>query len=177
MVPTALDEESTPHGIEVTAEAPVEAGPALAEQAAPDATPADESPTTVPLARLQGVQRALSQAERERDGLQSALSATRQELAQAHARAAAEYAERLKSTQRDIVPDLIRGETIEEVDAALAASRAAFAAARQAYARTIPTPPVGNPPHSLTQPSAQPNTSPVQMISQGLRQPPTDINH
>ena len=176
IVPTAQDEETTPNGTQ----APIEAGTVLAEQAAPasapEAAPEDAPPMTVPLARLQGVQRALSQAERERDGLQSTLNATRQELAQAQARAAAEYAERLKSTQRDIVPDLIRGETIEEVDAALAASRAAFAAARQAYARSIPTPPVGNPPHSLTQPGAQPTGSPISLISQGLRQSTNDIN-
>jgi multidrug resistance efflux pump len=127
------------------------------------------------LARLQGVQRALSQAERDRDSIKDTLTALRQELAQANARAASEYAERIKSTQRDIVPDLIRGETIEQVDASLSASRAAFAVARQAYARTIPTPSVGNP--LAQQQSAQPpSTSAVQLISQGLRQPQTDIN-
>ena len=151
-----------------------------AESASPS-PPEEEAPQTVPLARLQGVQRALSQAERDRDSLKDTLTALRQELAQANARAASEYAERIKSTQRDIVPDLIRGETIEQVDTSLSASRAAFAAARQAYARTIPTPqpgipgPVGNPP--AQQPSAQPpSTSAVQLISQGLRQPQTDIN-
>jgi hypothetical protein len=139
--------------------------------------PPEEGEQTVPLARLQGVQRALSQAERERDALHNESTALRQQLDTANARAAQEYAERLRTTQRDIVPDLIRGETIEQVDASLSASRAAFAAARQAYARTIPTPSVGNPPHSLTQPSTQqPTGSPVQLISFGLRQPPTDIN-
>lgn len=142
-------------------------------------SPEEAAPQTVPLARLQGVQRALSQAQRDRNSLKDALAAIQQELARANARAASEYAERIKSTQRDIVPDLIRGETIEQVDAALSASRAAFAAARQAYARTIPTPQTGagNPPDSLTQPSAQPpSTSAVQLISQGLRQPANDIN-
>jgi hypothetical protein len=189
-IPT-LDEEITHH----TEETPVGATPAPcapatdgmqpevpgdlpSEAPAPESTtPDEEAPQTVPLARLQGVQRALSQAERDRDSLKDALAAIRQELAQANARAASEYAERIKSTQRDIVPDLIRGETIEQVDASLSASRAAFAAARQAYARTIPTPTVGNPSDSLTQPNAQPpSTSAVQLISQGLRQPATDIN-
>ncbi len=192
-IPT-LDEEITHH----TEETPVGATPAPSTPAtdgmqpkvpgdlpseAPAAesttpTPPDEeAPQTVPLARLQGVQRVLSQAERDRDSLKDTLAAIRQELAQANARAASEYAERIKSTQRDIVPDLIRGETIEQVDASLSASRAAFAAARQAYARTIPTPTVGNPSDSLTQPNAQPpSTSAVQLISQGLRQPQTDIN-
>jgi hypothetical protein len=189
-----LDEEIT-HQTEGT---PVGATPALSALATdevpenlPSEAPAaegttpvpaeEDAPQTVPLARLQGVQRALSQAERDRDSLKDTLTTLRQELAQANARAASEYAERIKSTQRDIVPDLIRGETIEQVDASLSASRAAFAAARQAYARTIPTPqpgipgPVGNPP--AQQQSAQPtSTSAVHLISQGLRQPANDIN-
>jgi hypothetical protein len=143
---------------------------------APSLPEPEPSPETVPLARLQGVQRALSQVERDRDSYKGMLQVVQQELAAAQSRAASEYAERLKSTQRDIVPDLIIGSTIEQVDAALANSRAAFAAARQAYARTIPTPQpgAGNPP--ATQPPAQQKTSAVDLISQGLRQPTLDIN-
>ena len=160
--------------------APLEAeNPPVKDDAAQPAAP--DAAHTIPLARLQGVQRQLSQAEKDRDSYRAATETLQQQLAAANARAASEYAERIKSTQRDIVPDLIQGETIEQVDASLAASRAAFAAARQAYARTIPTPTpgtpgtVGNP--SAPQQAAQPTGSAVQLISQGLRQPSTDINH
>jgi hypothetical protein len=129
----------------------------------------------VPIQRLQGVQRALSQAERDRDSYKNMSAVLQQQLDQANQTAAQHYAERIRATHSDIVPSLISGSTIEQVDQSLANSRAAFAAARQAYARTIPTlqPGAGNPP--APQPTAQPS-SPLDMIRAGLRQPPTDIN-
>ena len=173
------DEVSAPPA-ELNPENPAPEAPQEAKdeaQTAQDVQDTVETAQTVPLARLQGVQRVLSQVERDRDSLKNMLTTVQQELTQANTRAATEYAERLRTTQRDIVPDLIRGETIEQVDASLSASRAAFAAARQAYARTIPTPQPGasNPPAGQP-PAQQTPGSPIQMISQGLRQSSNDIN-
>jgi hypothetical protein len=139
-----------------------------------------ENPKTVPLARLKGVQHLLVKAEAERDELKGLVGTLREQLAMANQRAATECAARIKSTSYDIVPELVQGETVEQVEQALTTSRAAFAAARQAYARTIPTPQqtaaaAGNTPapNGL---AAQPTGSAVEMISRGLRQPANDIN-
>ncbi len=137
------------------------------------APPADE--LTVPLARLKGVQRQLSTAEKERESYRAQTAELQARLDASEKRAAAEYVERLRATRTDIVPQLIGGETVEQVEQSLAGSLAAFSAAQQAYARQLPTPPpaVG----SGAPQAADPPLSPLQLLRAGLSQPRQDINH
>ncbi len=158
---------------------PVESPPAQPAETKPPEEPATaaEEPATaaedaVPLARLKGVQRQLSAVEKDRDSYKAMTAVLQEQLAAAEKRAASEFAERIRATHRDIVPSLIRGETVEQVEQALANSKAAFAAAQQAYARQIPTPQVGT---AAPQATAQPK-SPLQLIRDGLTQPKQDIN-
>ena len=162
----------------------VDAQPAESAPAQPAETPSDGPASlgdeNVPMARLKGVQRQLAAVEKDRDSYKTMATALQAQLATAEKRAATEYAERIRATHRDIVPQLINGETIDQVDKALANSKAAFAAAQQAYARSIPTSgdprtnPVGNP--SAPQAPAQPQKSPLQLIRDGITQPKQDIN-
>jgi hypothetical protein len=159
------------------AEPPSAAEPSAAQAQQPDAPPAEK---TVPLARLQGVQRQLSQVEKDRDTWKQAADALQSQLADAHRRAAQEYAERVKLSAQDIVPALIAGDTIEQVEQSIHASRAAFAAASAHYARTLPTP-VGKDAAASQSPAgdllSQPEPRhPVSLISQGLRNAQPDIN-
>ena len=133
----------------------------------------------VPIARLQGVQRKLSAAEAALQTAQATIEALNAQVAEANRVATSARIAEIRATHADIVPDLITGGTLAEVETSLQTSRRAFAAAQQAYARTIPTPvvlnaTVGNP----AQPTAQdqPSLSPLQMISAGLSQSKSDIN-
>ncbi len=150
----------------------------------PGTSAAQEEARSVPLARLQGVQRLLSRAERnlnqverERDHFKVLAGDLQQQLAAANKQAAVEYMERIKATSHDIVPELIQGETIEQVEQALTSSRAAFAAARAAYARAIPTPAsrTGGPSAMGEVPAGAPG-NPIDLISRGLHQTTNDIN-
>ena len=88
---------------------------------------------------------------------------------------AGEYAERIRVTQRDIVPQLIGGETIEQVEKSLADSKAAFSAAQQAYARLLPTP-AGARVGLVAPGDADQSLSPLQLLRAGLSETKTDIN-
>jgi multidrug resistance efflux pump len=131
------------------------------------------APEVVPLARLQGVQRQLSQLQKDNDTVNSQVTDLTAKLTAAETRAAHEYAERMR-TQSDLVPALIQGDTIEAVEQSITASKAAYAAAQAHYARTIPTPPPG----SGNQPAQNvpDQRSPTQLISAGLHQANPNIN-
>ena len=155
--------------------------PAAAEPPATEAQHIEQpAEKIVPLARLQGVQRQLSATEKDRDTWKQTAEGLQQQLTDAQSRAAHEYAERVKLSAQDIVPALIQGDTVEQVEQSINASRAAFAAASAHYARTLPTP-VGNGAAAINSPTgdllSQPETRhPVSLISQGLRNAHPDIN-
>ena len=170
------EETVEPSANAAPAEMPAAVEPPAAEAQQPD-LPAEKH---VPLARLQGVQRQLSTAEKDRDTWKQTAEGLQQQLTDAQRRAAHEYAERVKLSAQDIVPALIQGDTPEQVEQSISASRAAFAAASAHYARTLPTP-VGNGAVAINSPSgdllSQPEPRhPVSLISQGLRNAQPDIN-
>ena len=150
---------------------PVAPDEAQAPQDDPVPPPAEP---TVPLARMQGIQRQLAQAQKD---LAVALADARDYKAAAVAadkRAAKELKERYTATVHDIVPSLMMGETIEDVEKSYRQSRAAYAAASQNYARTIPVPhSSGN--ANAPKPVSQPQT-PLEMLRAGLSTPKSDIN-
>jgi hypothetical protein len=133
------------------------------------------SAAVVPLARLQGVQRQLSLAQKDLMAARVEAIALRESLSAAEKRAAGEYAERLRTTHRDIVPQLIGGETIEQVDQSLANSKAAFSVAQQAYARLLPTPAFARVGAAAPQDADQ-GLTPLQLLRAGLSQTKNDIN-
>ena len=67
------------------------------------------------------------------------------------------------ATEREIVPELIRGNTPEEVQASIEASRAAYRAAMRLIQANLPPAP---PPAPTAQPE---DTDPLTMITKGLR--------
>lgn len=66
------------------------------------------------------------------------------------------------ATETDIVPDLISGDTPDEVRASIERSRAAYRAALAHIARSLPTPPPPAPPSDDA-------GDPLTLISRGLR--------
>lgn len=149
--------------------------PAHADDAAAMPQLQDAAAEVVPLARLRGVQRQLSQIQKDLAATRAEATSLRESLGAAEKRAAGEYAERLRATRNDIVPQLISGETLEQVEQSLANSKAAFNAAQQAYARQLPTPAqarVGND----AAPGADHVMTPLQLLRAGLAQPKDDIN-
>ncbi|MPZ98707.1 MAG: hypothetical protein GEU80_05075 [Dehalococcoidia bacterium] len=75
---------------------------------------------------------ALESADRER--LQAVLTSTEQELARQRERtlaAVARYREAVLASEPDLPPELVRGETLEELDSSLASAREAVAQIRQ----------------------------------------------
>jgi hypothetical protein len=149
--------------------------PAHADDVVATPQPQDSAAEVVPLARLRGVQRQLSQMQKELAATRTEANNLRESLGVAEKRAAGEYAERLRATRNDIVPQLIGGETLELVEQSLANSKAAFNAAQQAYARQLPTPAparVGN--DAAT--GADHVMTPLQLLRAGLAQPKDDIN-
>ncbi len=169
---TAQDMPTAAALVAVAGGAPVAAG-TLVDAA--DAAPPPETATVVPLTRLQGVQRVLAQAQKDLASMRAEAAALRASLNAAQQRAALEYADRLRATETNIVPQLISGDTMEQVDQSLANSKAAFSAAQQAYARTLPTPTprgVG----AAAPPDADHNLTPLQLLRAGLSQTMNDIN-
>ena len=172
--PTTTDVAPPAPAIPAQDAKPADPAASAEQMPAPALEPVAPDDATVPLARLKGVQRQLSAAEKERESYRTMAGELQTRLAESEKRAAAEYAERLRATHRDIVPQLIGGETLEQVEQSLANSKAAFSAAQQAYARQLPTPPaVGN-----GAPRADDQTlSPLELLRAGLSQPKQDINH
>ena len=158
--------EETVQTKEETKEVEPAAAPAPVEP-----TPAE--PPTVPLARMQGIQKQLSQLQKDLATANAQTQNFRDLLAASDKRAASELAERLRATQPDIVPSLISGETIADVEKSLAISKSAYAAAVKTYALKIPVP-SGNP--SASQSSPQSPKSPLDLLRSGLNQPKKDIN-
>lgn len=118
------------------------------DQPAPDmATPAVDMATPAPdMATPAPEPPQPDQPDPLRDALRQAADALRQ-LAIA--------------TERDIVPELITGDTPDEVRASIERSRAAYRAALAHIARTLPTPPTPTP--ADTTPA-----DPITLISRGL---------
>ena len=135
--------------------------------------PIEPDPPTVPLARMQGIQKQLSQLQKDLATANAQTQNYRDLLAASDKRAATELAERLRATQPDIVPSLISGETVADVEKSLAISKSAYAAAVKTYALKIPVP-SGNP--SASPSSPQSPKSPLDLLRSGLTQPKQDIN-
>lgn len=149
---------------------PTDPAPPAPEPPEPPAVISD----TVPLARLQGVQRQAAQLTNELAAAKAATAALTAELAAAHAAHAAALIDKIKATDAEIVPDMITGDTPEAVQANYATSKSAFASARSAYARSLPV--------STAQPSRptapQPDTrSPAELIAAGLAAKSLTINN
>jgi hypothetical protein len=109
-----------------------------------DTPPADQPPDTPP---AQTTDTPPAQPDPLRDALRQAADAIRQ-LAIA--------------TQTDIVPELVTGDTPDEVRASIERSRAAYRAALAHLARSLPTPPP-----ATTSTDAGPS-DPLTLISRGL---------
>ena len=122
---------------------------------------------------MQGIQKQLSQLQKDLAASKADTQNFRDLLAASDKRAASELAERLRATQPDIVPSLISGETVADVEKSLAISKSAYAAAVKTYALKIPVP-SGNP--SAPQSSPQSPKSPLDLLRSGLTQPKKDIN-
>lgn len=168
--PPPIQEEVIPHveTVQTQEETPQVDPPATA--AVP---PATAEPPTVPLARMQGIQKQLSQLQKDLATANAQTQNFRDLLAASDKRAASELAERLRATQPDIVPSLISGETVADVEKSLAISKSAYAAAAKTYALKIPVP-SGNP--SASQSSPQSPKSPLDLLRSGLTQPKKNIN-
>jgi hypothetical protein len=142
----------------------------------------------VPLARLQGVQRELSSVQKaaaaaateataQRVALEVQLGELQGKLADAQRTAAAALIDKIKATDAEAVHELITGDTPEAVQASHQLAKTAYASARSAYARSLPT--SAPAPSQLSRSAAlQPDTrSAVQLIADGLNALKPSINN
>lgn len=96
----------------------------------------DEEPTEEALAELAAVTEAEADST---SAVESALEATRRELEEQRRlalAAVARYREAALAAEPELPPELVAGQTVEEVDASLAAARKTVAAIRQRLAES-----------------------------------------
>ncbi len=92
-------------------------------------------------------------------------------MQEALSRAVERYRELLVSANPDAVPELIRGESVEELDGSLEVAKAAFARAREAArAELASSPTPANPPRRNAPPPGLESAGPLAKIAWGLRE-------